>query len=74
MTVTDNNKVDIYNFIDVNIGEIIHNIIYDISRGHYEPSKKELWELKELEQTRASFLKFLNQTKIITLGRSKEHF
>ncbi len=67
INLTDNDKVDVYNFIDVTIWEIIFDFIHDIKLGYFKPTEKELSDLEELQNTRASFLKFLNQTKMITI-------
>jgi len=61
MMTNTSEKVNIYNFVDVNIWEIIFDLRSDIYRWVFQPKDNEIKEIEWLEATREDFLKFFNQ-------------
>lgn len=59
----NNNKVDYYSFVDINIWEIIHDLLNAFNDGFYSPTEEEISQLEILKKTRESFINFLNNPR-----------
>ncbi len=60
MMTNQSKKVDIYNFVDINIWEIVSDLKSDIVRGVFQPTDDEMEEIEWLESARKNFLDFFN--------------
>ena len=68
MLARGEDKAQIYNFIDINIWEIIFDLTHDLKLQRWKASEEEKNELEQLIQARKSFLSFINRPKSIMIG------
>ena len=69
MRANSEEKIDIYNFVDVTIGEIIFDLSHDLKLWLWEPPEQEVRELEELRSARKRFLDFVNSPRAVMIWR-----
>jgi len=71
MMTNQSEKVNIYNFIDINIWEIISDLKNDIQRWAFQPNENEKQDIKDVISAREEFLRFFNSAggSIMIWGR-----